>query len=73
MIRVNNVLENTPERYLKEVLIIDDCSDVPVQGWEDNPRVRIVRSGMHVIRFVVVTRRNESGLDQCTNSWWKRG
>ena len=41
------MLENTPARYLREVLIIDDLSDVPVQGWENDPRVRIVRSGMH--------------------------
>ena len=62
-IRVNNVLENTPARYLKEVLIIDDLSDVPVQGWENDPRVRIVRSGMHRIRFVVITHRKKLGFD----------
>ena len=41
---MNNVLENTNPIYLKEVLIIDDLSDTPVQGWENDTRVRIIRS-----------------------------
>ena len=43
--RVNNVLENSNPKYLKEVLIIDDMSDVPVCGWENDTRVRIIRPG----------------------------
>lgn len=45
---MDNVLENTPSRYLKEVLIIDDMSTVPVQGWEHDSRVRIIRTGKSV-------------------------
>ena len=42
---VNNVLENTPSHLLKEVLVIDDQSTVPVGGWENDSRVRIIRTG----------------------------
>lgn len=42
--RVNNVLENTPAHLLREVLIIDDLSTVPVAGWENEPKVRIIRT-----------------------------
>ena len=42
---VNNVLENTPSYLLKEVLIIDDQSTIPVGGWENDTRVRIIRTG----------------------------
>ena len=43
--RVNNVLQNSNPNYLTEVLIIDDYSDVPVKGWENDTRVRIIRTG----------------------------
>ena len=42
--RVDKVLENTPDHLLREILIIDDRSTVPVGGWEDNPKVRILRT-----------------------------
>lgn len=48
---MDNVLENTPSRYLKEVLIIDDMSTVPVQGWEHDSRVRIIRTGKSVFHL----------------------
>ena len=41
---MNNVLENTPSYLLKEVVIIDDLSTIPVAGWENDSRVRIIRS-----------------------------
>ena len=49
--RVNNVLENSNPKYLKEVLIIDDMSDIPVCGWENDTRVRIIRPGFP-LKFV---------------------
>ena len=48
---MNNVLENTNPLYLKEVLIIDDLSDTPVKGWENDTRVRIVRSSTFLAYF----------------------
>lgn len=42
---MNNVLENSNPSLLDEVLIIDDNSDVPVRGWENDTRVRIIRTG----------------------------
>lgn len=41
---MNNVLENTPSYLLKEVVIIDDLSTIPVAGWENDSRVRIIHS-----------------------------
>ena len=38
------MLENTPAHLLKEVVIIDDQSTIPVAGWENDSRVRIIRS-----------------------------
>lgn len=42
--RVNTVLENTPAHLLRELLIIDDMSTAPVAGWENEPKVRIIRT-----------------------------
>lgn len=38
------MLENTPSHLLQEVVIIDDQSTIPVAGWENDSRVRIIRS-----------------------------
>ena len=68
--RVENVLENTPDHLLREILIIDDQSTVPVSGWEDNSKVRILRTRIPIYS-ISVTNRTEFGISQCTYLWWK--
>lgn len=48
------MLENTPAHLLKEVVIIDDQSTIPVAGWENDSRVRIIRSSdiLYVVSLV---------------------
>ena len=58
---VHNVLENTDPGYIyevklmvkgdKQVLIIDDHSDVPVTWDEKETRVRIIRNGSYFMTF----------------------
>ena len=53
------MLENTPAHLLKEVVIIDDQSTIPVAGWENDSRVRIIRSSdiLYVVSLVEINAR----------------